>query len=466
MNIMISKSNKWVNIMKSLEYETNYYRRLIVGSETKIPLYNGRYVTAINFDNAATTPPFVSVMHEINNFAPWYSSIHRGTGYKSMLSSNIYENSREIIKDFVKADKEDSTVIFIKNTTEAINKLAYRLNEPRRKNVVLSTCMEHHSNDLPWRNKFKVDYIELDETGRLSLDSLEHKLKKYRGAVGLVAVSGASNVTGYKNPVYKIASIAHKYNAKILVDGAQLIPHSPFDMKPLNTPEHIDYVVFSAHKMYAPFGIGVLIGPKSTFEKGAPEYKGGGTVDLVTHDFIRWANPPNKEEAGSPNILGVVALSAAVKMLSELGMENVEAYEHKLLDYSLQKLRSVPHVKLWGDKGDRNDLQDHVAIITFNIKGMPHDMVASILSYEGGIAVRNGCFCAQPYVQRLLRLSDDDIKNRIQDPSMYHPGMVRISFGIYNNKNEVDILIRLLHHIVKNKESYIEKYRNISIPQL
>lgn len=444
--------------MKALEYDPNYLKKMIVGGDTKIPLSNGTYVSAINFDNAATTPPFLSVLDEINHFAPWYSSIHRGTGYKSHLSSNTYEYSREVVKNFVKADK-DSIVIFVKNTTEAINKLSHRLWDPRKKTIVLSSNMEHHSNDLPWRNKFKVDYINLDEHGRLSLEDLEYKLRKYRGSVSFVTVTGASNVTGFKNPIHQIAAITHKYNAKIIVDGAQLIPHSAFDMKSIESPEHIDYLAFSSHKMYAPFGIGVLIGPKSTFEQGAPENVGGGTVDMVTHDYIKWADPPNREEAGSPNIIGVVALSAAITTLQYLGMELIEDHEKQLTDYTLKCLKSIPDVELWGGLEPSND---RVAIIPFNIKGLPHEITAAILSYEGGISVRSGCFCAQPYVQKLLKLCDADIKSRIKNSSLHHPGMVRISFGLYNSKSEIDILIQLLRYIVKNKDAYLRKYKSLA----
>ena len=445
--------------MKALEYDPNYLKKMIVGGDTKIPLSNGTYVSAINFDNAATTPPLLSVLDEVNHFAPWYSSIHRGTGYKSHLSSNAYECSREVVKNFVKADK-DSIVIFVKNTTEAINKLSHRLWDPRKKTVILSSNMEHHSNDLPWRNKFKVDYINLDEHGRLSLEDLEYKLRKYRGSVSFVTVTGASNVTGFKNPIHQIAAMTHKYSAKIIVDGAQLIPHSSFDMKPLQSPEHIDYLAFSSHKMYSPFGIGVLVGPKSTFEHGAPENVGGGTVDMVTHDYIKWADPPNREEAGSPNIIGAVALSAAITTLQYLGMELIEAHEKQLTDYALECLKSIPGVELWGDLEPSND---RVAIIPFNIKGMPHEITAAILSYEGGISVRSGCFCAQPYVQKLLKLCDADIKSRIKNSSLHHPGMVRISFGLYNSNSEIDILIQLLRYIAKNKDGYLKKYKNLAV---
>lgn len=442
--------------MKKIKYKTNF-REFVVGVDTKIPRNNGDFTTAINFDNAATTPPFKSALQEIINFSPWYSSIHRGTGYKSQFSSYRYERSRKIIASFVNGDVEENVVIFVKNATEAINKLSYRLCTNDKKCVVLSTCMEHHSNDLPWRDRYKVDYIEIDHSGALSLEDLKSKLEKYKDSIGLVTITGASNVTGYKNPVHKVAKLVHKYGAKILVDGAQLIPHAPFDMKPMDSPEHIDYLVFSAHKMYSPFGTGVLIGHKDIFEKGAPEYQGGGTVDMVTHDFIRWAKPPDKEEAGSPNVIGAMALSAAIRTLYTIGMDNIEEYERSLTEYALYRLKNIKDIQLYGNKENCNN---RVSIIPFNIKGMPHEMVAKILSYEGGIAVRSGCFCAQPYIQKLLNISSQEIKERINDPDAYHPGMVRISFGVYNNYEEIDSLAHILNKITKNKDYYLNKYRS------
>ena len=310
------------------------YRHLVVGADTKVPLYNGQLTTAINFDNAASTPPLVSVMEEIVKFSSMYSSIHRGTGYKSQLSSQFFEEARSIVMKFVNANPHQDTVIFVKNTTEAINKLSYRLWDGKKKSVILSTCMEHHSNDLPWRNKFQVDYVQTDRFGKLSLEDLESKLIKHKGNVKLVTVTGASNVTGYVNPIHKIAELAHHYRAKILVDGAQLVPHQAMNMKPTNPLQHIDYLAFSAHKMYAPFGIGVLIGPKETFKQGISEMVGGGTAEIVTHDWVLWETPPHKEEAGSPNVMGVVALVAAIKTLTALGMGNIDQYENQLTNYA------------------------------------------------------------------------------------------------------------------------------------
>ena len=254
------------------------YAHLFLGLETRVPLAAGGSTIGINLDNGATTPPFISVLEEINRFAPLYGSVHRGAGYKSVISSQIYEQARTEVLKFVGGDVRTDVVIFVKNTTEALNKLANRFWEKNKKTVILTTCMEHHSNLLPWRDKFHVDYIEIDEQGRLRLDDLISKLERYQGAVKLVTVTGASNVTGHRNPIHKIAELAHRYGAKICVDGAQLVPHAPMDMRPATSPEHIDFLAFSAHKMYAPFGTGVLIGPRVFFEEGAPDYQGGGTA--------------------------------------------------------------------------------------------------------------------------------------------------------------------------------------------
>ncbi len=433
------------------------FRHLIVGVEEKVPLKDGKTVTGINFDNAASTPPFTSVIKKVVEFAPWYSSIHRGTGYKSQISSDLYEKGREVVADFVKADLREKTVIFVKNTTDAINKLSYRLLDEYKKGVILSTEMEHHSNDLPWR-KYKIDYVQVDYQGKLILEDLEQKLKKYRGKVKLVAVTGASNVTGFLNPIYTIASIAHKYGARILVDGAQLVPHTPVKMHNGNDSEELDFLAFSAHKMYAPFGTGVLIGPKEVFQKGSPEYVGGGTVAMVTRDIIIWDEPPFREEAGSPNVIGVVALQEAIKTLQSIGMENIDKHERSLTEYALRKLRKIPDIQLYGN---HRDSSDRVGIIPFNIRGMTHEAVAKILAFEGGIAVRNGCFCAQPYVQKLLKVNKKDIEKHLQNPKAPHPGLVRLSFGLYNDYQEVDKLIQLLTKIVENKAEYIRKYQRV-----
>ncbi|MBU5482876.1 aminotransferase class V-fold PLP-dependent enzyme [Clostridium sp. MSJ-11] len=428
----------------------NYYN-LVVGEKTLVPIADGRKVRYVNLDNAATTPAFKNVVEDLIAFLPYYSSIHRGMGYKSQISTKFYENGRKAVAKFVGADLNNSSIIFIKNATEGINKLANMLYSKYKDDVILSTEMEHHSNDLPWR-KFKVEYVKVDSHGRLCLDHLEESLKKHEGKVRLVAVTGASNVTGYKNQIHTIAKIAHSYGAKILVDGAQLVPHAPVDIKPFNSPEHIDYLVFSAHKMYAPFGIGVLIGPKDELGDLPPDYSGGGTVDVVTHDYVKWLDTPEKDESGSPNVLGVVALTSAIKTLKNLNMKNIEDYENKLLKYTLSRMERVPQVKLYC-----RNCNENVSIITFNVEGIYHEVVSKILSNEFGIGVRSGCFCAHPYVQKLLNISPEEVI-RISREHENKPGMVRVSFGVYNNFNEIDYFIYALNNIVKKKSFYLKKY--------
>lgn len=438
-----------------------YFRSLVAGTETMIPLANGKYVTAINFDNAATTPPFCSVLEKIVQFSPWYASVHRGKGYKSILTSKLFEHSREVVRQFVHADKRD-VVIFTNNTTESINMLAYALAEQDEKQVVLSTSMEHLANDMPWRDKYKIDYVALTRSGQLSLKDLEAKLQLYENKVKLVTVTGASNVTGYVNPISKIARLAHQYRAKILVDGAQWVPHMPVDMKPYNSPEHIDYLAFSAHKMYAPFGAGVLIGPKETFSKAVPVYQGGGAVGLVSHQAVEWDDPPAKYEAGTPNMMGVLALTTAIEILNGLNTREVCQYERGLIDYAIDGLSKIPGVTLYS-AADGNE--ERVSLISFAIEGLHHSQIAEVLSQEAGIAVRNGLFCAHPYVEKLLNVSKEEIEYYQTHDDNTIPGIVRISFGLYNNFAEIDIFLNLLEHIAKHLQYYACKYSYVLEPE-
>ena len=434
------------------------WRNTILGADAKVPLSDNSLATGINFDNAATTPPFISVMHQLNSFSPYYSSVHRGSGFKSALASELYESSRSVVLDFVKGDPSHDIVIFVKNTTEAINKLSYRLLRKGEKQVVLSTRMEHHSNDLPWRHKYLVDYVETDENGRLRLDDLENKLLKHKGSARLVTVTGASNVTGYINPIYEIAEIAHTYKAQIMVDAAQMAPHSPIVMHPPGSPRHIDYLAFSAHKMYAPFGTGVLIGPRETFLQGSPEYAGGGTIKSVTDDQVVWDDPPYKEEAGTPNLIGVISLKTAIETLSQIGMPLLCQYEKNLWDYAAKRLASISGVKMYCDA---DAIKPRIGIIPFNITGIHHTLVAGILSGEAGIAARTGCFCAQPYVRRLLKLTPAEILNFTKSRPSNRPGMVRISFGLYNDHHEIDIFLRTITGIMEYKDYYTQKYLHL-----
>lgn len=427
------------------------YSDLIVGVNTLVPVSNNRFTKYINFDNAATTPPFKKVTEDILRFLPYYSSAHRGMGYKSQISTDIYEKGREKVLNFVKGDIQNSNVIYVKNATEGINKLSNMIYYKDPDKIILSTDMEHHSNILPWR-KFKMDFIRVEQFGRLDMKDLEYKLRKYRGKVALLAVTGASNVTGYKNPIYEIAFLCHKYGCKILVDGAQLIPHGNIDIKPIDSDYHIDYLVFSAHKMYAPFGGGALIGDKSSFKNIPPDYSGGGTVDVVVRDFVKWNETPLKDEAGTPNIIGSLALTSSIDVINTIGISNIEKYENSLLKYAYNKLLNVKEIELYIDNCDYN-----VSIIPFDVKGIYHETFAKILSYEYGIGVRSGCFCAQPYIQKLLNVPLEQSFNLIKNGNR-RPGLIRLSFGLYNTFAEIDFFVEALQEILRNKEKLIRKF--------
>jgi selenocysteine lyase/cysteine desulfurase len=421
----------------------------LVGTDVMAPLLDGRFVPYINLDNAATTPPLRVVVEAIERFLPYYSSVHRGAGYKSRVSTAAFEEAREIVARFVGADAPTNTVIFGKNTTEAINKLAFRYPLPQG-SVVLSTEMEHHSNDLPWR-RATVVRARVTPAGRLDEDDLDRLLAEYRGRVALVTVSGASNVTGFVQPIHRVAEKAHRAGARILVDAAQLAAHRRIDVRPDDDPEHLDFVALSSHKMYAPFGTGALVGPRKTFQD-APEYQGGGTVELVTPDEVHWAGVPDREEAGTPNVIGAIAMAAAAQALTKEGMDGIEAHEASLTRYAIEQMRSTAGVTLYGSSQTTDG--DRVGVIPFNLRSIHHALAAAILADEAGIGVRSGCFCAQAYVGRLLGLTPQDhaaVRDRhLRGDRSRKPGMVRASLGVYNSVEDVDALVGMVRRIVAN----------------
>ncbi|HOZ07838.1 MAG TPA: aminotransferase class V-fold PLP-dependent enzyme, partial [candidate division Zixibacteria bacterium] len=323
---------------------------LLIGGETVAPTLRGpqRYV---NFDNAASTPTFRPVAEAVMEFLQWYANVHRGTGFKSQLASWAFEEARDIIAGFIRADLQRQVVIFTKNTTEAINKLARRLSTSKH-DVILTTLMEHHSNELPWRRVGTVVHVGLNADGTISREDFLAKLGQFGDRVRIVAISGASNVTGYINDLDFFARETHRAGASILVDAAQLAPHRPLDMKPGDPACALDYAVFSAHKMYAPFGIGVLVGHRDVFERGDPDTVGGGMVDIVTLEEAYWTDLPEKEEAGTPNIVGVVALAKAIRMYEALGWEAIIAHEAELTAHALRALNA------WRDWFPDRDIED------------------------------------------------------------------------------------------------------------
>ncbi len=424
-------------------------RHEIVGIDQQVPLLDGSTRTYVYLDNAASTPVFRSVKGKVDEFMLWYSSVHRGAGFKSLLATHAFETAREIVGQFVGADPDDAAVIFVKNTTEAINKLANRL-AFQPDDVVITSMMEHHSNDLPWRPKARAVYVGLRADGSLDVEDLARKLDQFGRHVRLVALTGASNVSGFVPPIYDIAEMAHAHGAMILVDCAQLAPHRAIHMAPPDSPRHLDFVAISGHKMYAPFGSGALIGPKAFFAEGAPDYRGGGTIDVVTLDEVHWTAPPERDEAGTPNVPGAIALAASITRLSQVGMNAIADHEMALTCHALNALGAIEGVRVFGSC-DPDRVADRLGVITFQVADIPHAKVAAILGYEGGIGVRNGCFCAHPYVLRLLCVPEEDARSHkervLQGDRSVLPGMVRASLGCYNTFEEIDYLCKMVARI-------------------
>jgi selenocysteine lyase/cysteine desulfurase len=292
--------------------------------------------------------------------------------------------------------------------------------------------------------------VGIDAAGRLDEGDFERLLALHAGRVKLVAVCGGANVTGQMPDVHRLAEKAHAAGAQILVDCAQLAPHRAIDMGTLSEPGHLDYVAISAHKMYAPFGTGALVGRRDTFQCGEPEYRGGGTIEFVSVDSVSWAAAPERDEAGTPNVVGAVALAAAIKALQSIGMDAIARHEAELTAYALQRLAQVEALRLCGD-ADPRATSHRLGVIPFNLGPFPHGWVAAVLGTEFGIGVRNGCFCAHPYLARLLGVKPGDAARLRADlrsgDRTRMPGLVRISFGMYNTLDEVDVLVDALGRI-------------------
>jgi selenocysteine lyase/cysteine desulfurase len=430
-------------------------RESIVGIDRHAKLLDGSSRTYVNLDNAATTPALHEVAATVAEFLEWYSSVHRGSGFKARVATRAYEEARQVVSDFVGANPRDHLVIFGKNATEAINKLAWRL-DLAQDDIVLVSSMEHHSNDLPWRARATVVHIGLDAQGGFDEEDFDRLLRLYAGRVRLVAVSGGSNVTGHMPDVHRLAVKTHAAGAQILVDCAQLAPHRRIHMRSLEDSAHLDYIALSAHKLYAPFGSAALIGRRDTFMRGEPEYRGGGTIAFVTLDEVAWASGPERDEAGTPNAVGAVALAAAMRALNAIGMEAVAHHEAVLTAYALERLGAIPGLRLYGDPDPRRATQ-RLGVISFNIEEIPHGLVAAVLGAEFGVGVRNGCFCAHPYMLHLLGLTYADVAEvrasiAAGDYSAV-PGMVRLSFSCYNTLAEVDLVADALGSIARGAYS-------------
>jgi selenocysteine lyase/cysteine desulfurase len=426
--------------------------RPLVGDDQPVPCIDGHDRAYVNLDAAASTSAMTAVTRTVEEFLPWYSSVHRGAGHKSQRSTMAYEAARTAALAFAgrPADGNDIAII-CRNTTEAINHLAYRLGLAPT-DVVVTTVVEHHANLLPWARICRRRHVECGTEGTFDVDDVVAVLDT-GPRPRLLAVTAASNVTGWRPPIDAMITAAHDRDVPVLVDAAQLAAHGPL-------PATADFVAWSGHKMYAPFGAGVLVGPRAVFAEGDPFLAGGGAVDLVDLDEVAWTDPPDREEAGSPNVVGAVALHAAIDELHDVGWDAIVDHDARLHRHLHDGLAAVPGVHVLGPRAGTVGLP----LVAFTVEGVPHALVAARLSAEHAIGVRHGCFCAHPYLVRLLGLGTDEIAHHWD--AVRHgdrramPGAVRASAGISTTTSEVDRLIGAVADIASGRPAPVPYHQD------
>jgi len=380
----------------------------------------------VYLDSSATSQKPIQVIEAVDNYyRQTNSNVHRGVHTLGSRATDLYEGAREKVKNFINA-KSSTEIIFNRGTTTALNMVAqsYGLTNVTANDEIVITEMEHHSNIIPWQQVAKITgatlkYIPLQEDGTISLDDVRQTITSN---TKIVAIAHVSNVLGTINPIKEVAKIAHENGAVIVVDGAQSAPHLQVDVQDLNC----DFYAFSGHKMCAPTGIGVLYGKQELLEEMEPVEFGGEMIDFVEKYDSTWKELPWKFEGGTPIIAGAVGLGAAIDFLTDIGMDEIHAYEEKLAKYALERLRTIDGLTIYGP-------EERAALVTFNLDDVhPHD-VSTVLDTEG-IAIRAGHHCAQ-VLMKWLQAS----------------ATARASMYIYNTEEDID---RLVDGLLKTKEYF------------
>lgn len=439
----------------------------VIGLDVCYTLATGERTRRIYLDSTASTLRLKVVQEVLDRFQPYYSNTHSVLHFGAKLSTHEYEWAHQMVLDFVQADPAIYTSFFVgSGATGGLNRVARTLRAKRpERDVVITSIMEHHSNDLPHRKHFrKVIHVPAKVAahalGCVDLRRVEEALQQYGERVNYVAITGVSNVTGIINPIQEVAKLAHRHGALVVVDAAQMAAHVPIAM----TRDDLDILAFSGHKIYAPGSPGVVVARQDVFTGIEPDEVGGGMVDMVYLDRYT-VSPyfPHREEAGTPNISGAIGLAAALYALQQVGMDFLAAEENELITYALQRLATVPDILIYGET-DTVQCQ-RAGAISFNLKGLHHAFTAAVLNDYFNISVRNQCFCAHPYVREMVRRSlaeDGNLSDaELEVLAEMHKGMVRASFGIYNTRQDVDALAAALHDISTRRAYYAQHYTHL-----
>ncbi len=402
----------------------------------------------VMLNNAATTAPFASTMLEVNNYLKEYGALHRGSGPYANKTYDKAIKAQSIIRKFIGA-KDETCLLFTQNTSSAIN-LFVRLLNLKKVDVILTSSIEHTSNNLPYiyNSKARVIYIDTFNDGSIDYADLEKKASKYALHLKLISITGASNLSGYIPDIKRVANIAHRNNALLFVDAAQLAPHRQIDMQ----KSHIDALAFSAHKIYAPFGLGVLAISKSILDK-TPVEPGGGSIDMLSNHGVVWASVPNRHQTGTWNVTGIVALGASCKQIIDTGWKKIVQHERELVEYTTKNLKKVPGLVMYITP-EKYLEEDRIGTFVFNLPSYHHALLSSILDREYGIETRAGTICNHKLVRRWFKVDDKDqlrIEKEIREGNkLASYGIVRVSLGMQNTKKDIDKLVTALISIQKN----------------
>lgn len=367
----------------------------VTGAEIQAPLIQGGHIRYANLDYGASAPALSVVSAYLNEILPYYASVHRGAGYASQISTSVYENSRSIVRDFV-GGRSDDSVIFTRNTTDSLNLLAGCLPVAAGQHLgeVLYLDIEHHANLLPWQG---VPHRSVVAESTLAGTIANLRAELEQGDISLLAVTGASNVTGEILPIRELAALAHEFGARIVVDAAQLAPHRRINI----AADDVDYLAFSGHKLYAPFGSGVLVGRPDWLDAGTPHLAGGGAVREARLDSVSWTTGPARHEGGSPNVLGAATLARATQVIAALDQDLWHAHESAIRSFLVEGLQKIEGVSVHQIFSDTDSATDTIGVVNFSVEGYDAGLVAAYLSAEHGVGLRDGRFCAHPLLKRL-----------------------------------------------------------------
>jgi len=443
-----------------------------IGLDTEYRTVDGNLSKRIYLDTTASSL-MMGVAHRASNeFLKHYSNTHSLLHFSAKISTKTYNWIHDRILEFVHADPNEFTCFFMgSGVTAGMNRMAKTFNRLRpEKDMVLVSIMEHHSNDLPHRKHGgKVMHIPISNNasnmGGIDMDIFEKYLMQFQDRINYVSITGLSNVTGFINPINKIAKLAHKYGAYVIVDAAQMAAHVPIYMSGFEDKSmEIDALLFSGHKTYAPGSPGVIVARKAFMAAVEPEEVGGGMVDKVFPDnYFVSKKFPDREEAGTPNILGAITLGSAIHVLDSIGMDVILKKDLEITNYAIKKMGKYKDIFVYGETDSK--VCQRSGTISFNIVDMDHGLVAAILNDYFNIAVRNECFCAHPYVEKMLHMTHkeeidqlDCLDNNLTWKVESWMGMVRASIGLYNTIKDIDNLISALSSIIQNKSTLSNEY--------